>query len=77
MEMLWEVFSYLNTSKDKILEVVAMKPRIIFFFVSAYTNLLASNLNRNNNSKGKIIELNRQQNCGNKTSDEGEWLGKK
>jgi len=68
-------FSYLNTNKDKILEIAAMKSRILF--VSAYTNLLVSNLNRNNNSKGKIIELNRQQNWRNETSDEGEWLGKK
>lgn len=67
-------FSYLNTSKDKILEVVAMKPRI-FFCLCLYQP--SGNLNRNNNSKGKMIELNRQQNCGNKTSDEGEWLGKK
>lgn len=45
--------------------------------VSIYNNLLASNLNRNNNLKWKIIKLNREQNWRNKTSDEVGWLGKK
>lgn len=44
--------------------------------VSIYNNLLASNLNRNNNLKGKIIKLNRQPNWRNKTFDEEGRLGK-
>lgn len=47
----------LNKNKDKILEMVVMKLRGLL--VSISNNLLARNLNRNNNLKGKIIELNR------------------
>lgn len=45
--------------------------------VSISNNLLARNLNRNNNLKGKIIELNRQPNWRNETFDEEGQLGEK
>lgn len=65
----------LNKNKDKILEMVVMKLRGLL--VSISNNLLARNLNRNNNLKGKIIELNRQPNWRNETFDEQGQLGEK
>lgn len=64
----------LNKNKDKVLEMMVMKLRGLL--VSISNNLLAHNLNRNNNLKGKIIELNRQPNWRNETFDEGQ-LGEK
>lgn len=69
------VLPKLNKNEDKILGMGVMTLRTLL--VSIYNGLLASNLNRNNNLKGKIIKLNRQPNWRNKTSDEGGWLGKK
>lgn len=65
----------LNKNKDKILEMVVMKLRGLL--VSISNNLLARNLNRNNNLKGKIIELNRQPNWRNETFYEQGQLGEK
>lgn len=64
----------LNKNKDKVLEMMVMK--LGELLVSISNNLLAPNLNRNNNLKGKIIELNRQPNWRNETFDEGQ-LGEK
>lgn len=69
------VLPKLNKNKDKILGMAVMTLRTLL--VSVYNSLLASNLNGNNNLKGKIIKLNRQPNWRNETSDEGGWLGKK
>lgn len=65
----------LNKNKDKILEMMVMKLRGLL--VSISNDLLARNLNRNNNLKGKIIELNRQPNWRNETFDEEGQLGEK
>lgn len=79
IEMLGEAFRgvlpKLNKNKDKILGIAVMTLRTLL--VSIHNSLLASNLNRNNHLKGKIIKLNRQPNWRNKTSDGGGWLGKK
>lgn len=65
----------LNKNKDNILEMMVTKLRELLVAIS--NNLLAHNLNRNNNLKGKIIELNRQPNWRNETFDEEGQLGKK